>query len=352
MTAVRSQRVIVGAILVLACAVGLWLQWAVLVAIGAGVGITSVLTFLLRFPTSATWQDVDVPARLSRGDEGSVGIRVDSLPRAGRWLSAANHATGERVFVDADAPSSQLSWQVDTSKRGMAMIGPTVLEANDPFGLRRRVFATRAQTVVLIVPKVDPVELPETFRLGPDDTEARVRGSEAFESLREYVTGDPLKLVHWKASARAGELMVRRTVDTHVPRVMVILDVDYRSYNRPGSLFRNVDEQAFERAVDLAASLCWAACTPEHRVLLATNGPDSVDIDVDLRDRESALDWLAMVDTSEEVGVGNSRLALLVRDSEPGGIVFVSGPIEENSQSLIDSLQRFGPLTVRRVSPS
>lgn len=348
----RAQRAVVGAILVLACGVGLWLQWAVLVAIGTGVGVAALLVFLLRFPASASWQDVDVPTRLARGDEGTVRIRVDCLPGAGRWLSAANHATGERAFVLDAAVSSDLSWPVDTSKRGITLIGPTVLEATDPFGMRRRVFATREQTVVLIVPKVSPVELPETFRLSPDDAESRVRGSEAFESLREYLTGDPLKLVHWKASARAGELMVRRTVDTHIPRVMVILDVDYRSYNRPGTLFRNVDEQAFERAVDLAASLCWAGCTPAHRVLLATNGPDGVDIDVDLRDRESALDWLAMVETSEDVAVGNHRLALLVRDSGPAGVVFVSGPIEENSQPVIDSLHRYGQVTVRRVSPS
>ena len=348
----RSQGVIITAIVAVACAVGVWLQWAVLVAIGLGVGVAAVCALLLRFPATARWTDVETPVRLSRNDEGAIRLRVDCTPNAGQWLSAANAETGERVFINSAASSITLSWRVDTSVRGVRPTGPTVLEATDPLGLRRRIYATREQSSVLIVPKVTPMDVPEILQLGQDEAESRMRGADAFESLREYVTGDPLKLIHWKASARAGELMVRRTVDTHVPRLLVILDVDERSYNRPGALFQNLDEQAFERAVDLAASVCWYGCTPSHRVLLTTNGPDSTQVDIDVRDRDSALDWLATVQPSSDVTVGNHRVGILVADGQARGAVFVSGPFPNVSGPLIEGLRASVPLVVHRVDPS
>ena len=348
----RSQGVVVCAIVGLTCAVGLWLQWAILIAIGAGVGAAAIGTLLLRFPATAEWTDVEVPVRLSRNDAGAIRLRVDSTPQAGHWLSAASSETGDRAYVDSGESSAELNWPVDTSKRGLRLAGPTVLEATDPLGIRRKVFATREQSSVLIVPKVTPLEVPEVFDIGQDDAESRIRGADAFESLREYVTGDPLKLIHWKASARAGELMVKRTVDTHVPRLLVVLDVDERSYSRPGALFQNLDEQAFERAVDLAASVCWFGCTPAQRVLLVTNGTDGTQIDIDARDRESALDWLATVQPCDDVTVGNHRLALLALESQARGVAFVSGPIHHVSHPLIESLERFVPVVVRRVDSS
>lgn len=348
----RSQGVIVAAIVVLACGVGAWLQWAVLLAIGIGVGVAAVGSLMLRFPTTASWTELESPARLSRNDEGAIRLRVLCAPQAGHWLSAAHTETGERVYVDSEVSSDELSWPVDTSKRGVRLAGPTVLEATDPLGLRRRVYATREQSSVLIVPKVSPLDVAEVVQLGQDDAESSMRGADAFESLREYVTGDPLKLIHWKASARAGELMVRRTVDTHVPRVLVILDVDERSYSRPGALFQNLDEQAFERAVDLAASVCWHGCTPSQRVLLTTNGSDSTRVDIDVRDRESALDWLATVQPCDDVTVGNHRLRLLAAESQARGAVVVSGPIPHPSTPLIDSLRLSVSVVVHRVDPS
>jgi uncharacterized protein (DUF58 family) len=348
----RSQRLIVSATVILSCAVGLWLHWAVLVAIGIGVGVAALSTLLLRFPETAAWTDLQLPARLSRNDEGAVVIGVRCSPRAGRWLSAAVSTTGERVFVDPAAQTTELSWPVDTSKRGMQVTGPTVLEAADPLGLRRRVFGTREQSLVLIVPKVSPVDSLESVQMSPDEEESRVRGSDAFESLREYLTGDPLKLVHWKASARAGELMVRRNVDTHIPRLLVILDVDAHSYDYPEVLFHKLDEQAFERSVDLAASLCWHACTPSQRVMLVTNGPDSSMIDVDIRDRDSALDWLATVQPCDNAGVGNHRLAMIVREKQPHRVLFVTGPIKHVSRSAVENLSQLASVTVQRVSSS
>jgi uncharacterized protein (DUF58 family) len=49
-------------------------------------------------------------------------------------------------------------------------------------------------------------------------------GAITFDTLREYVIGDELRHVHWRTSARVGELMVREHVDTSPARIVVLLD--------------------------------------------------------------------------------------------------------------------------------
>ena len=111
-------------------------------------------------------------------------------------------------------------------------------------------------------------------------------------------------MMHWRSSARAGKLMVRRMVDTTVPWLLVVLDVNARAYDRDGAIFEDFDAPAFEESVDTAASWAWWACGPQQRVLLTTTrwrSPTSVEVTA--RTRESALDWLAVVATPPDAGV-------------------------------------------------
>ena len=68
----------------------------------------------------------------------------------------------------------------------------------------------------------------------------------AFHAMREYVRGDDLRHVHWRSSARAGQLHVRQYHDSRRSRALVLLDDDAAAYPGP---------DAFELAVSLAASV-------------------------------------------------------------------------------------------------
>ncbi len=52
----------------------------------------------------------------------------------------------------------------------------------------------------------------------------------AFHALREYVPGDDLRHVHWRSSAKAGELLVRQYHETHRGHVTVLVDGARASY--------------------------------------------------------------------------------------------------------------------------
>ncbi|WAP51190.1 DUF58 domain-containing protein [Arthrobacter sp. ATA002] len=84
----------------------------------------------------------------------------------------------------------------------------------DLFGLSRRQHTLGATDSLVVAPAPRP--LPRTLLGGPRGTEGSVssprRGSPSEDdvSTREYRPGDPMRRVHWAATARHGELMVRQ----------------------------------------------------------------------------------------------------------------------------------------------
>jgi uncharacterized protein (DUF58 family) len=225
------------------------------------------LTFGFRFPRSAQWHDVSVPARVVRGDEASITVGVTVPSGSTTWVSAVDHDGRHRGWLPDGERVADLSWPIDTSRRGVFPGGPSRLEAQDPFGIRRRTLAIRQPMPVLVVPRIHPVSTISVTQSGEGDESADQAGSDQFHSLREYVVGDPMKMVHWRSSARVGKLMVRRMVDTTVPWLLVVLDVNARAYDVAGALFADFDAAAFEDTVDTTA-LDWlaviAATDPEH----------------------------------------------------------------------------------------
>ncbi len=113
-----------------------------------------------------------------------------------------------------------------------------------------------ASTRVWVRPKVHPiVAVPVGLSRSMDGRIDRVpHGSITFAALREYVIGDDLRHVHWRTSARVGELMVREHVDTSLPRVVLLVDDRISAHSSDG-----LAESTFEAVCEAAASVVVAA---------------------------------------------------------------------------------------------
>ena len=147
---------------------------------------------------------------------------------------------------------SAVDYPVPTDRRGVVEIGPLTVTRIDPLalaGTRRRYGGTAR---VWVHPRVHPlVAVPVGIARSLDGRIDRVpHGSITFDALREYVLGDELRRVHWRTSARVGELMVREYVDTSLPRMVVLLDARARGYPEP---------ERFEDTCEAAASVLVAA---------------------------------------------------------------------------------------------
>jgi uncharacterized protein (DUF58 family) len=327
-------------------AVGVLLGWLEVEAVGIGLLALLAVPALLRRPSAATWSDVSVPRRVIRGDDAAVVVAV-SVPRGSTaWVSAVDDAGTDRTWLPDGVRHGELRWPIDTSHRGLFPGGPSRLETADPFGLSRRVLARREPSPVLVVPRVHGLDATGAWLRGDDGDAAEREGSDQFHSLREYVVGDPMKMIHWPSSAHAGKLMVRRMVDTTIPWLLLVLDVNDRAYDRAAALFADFDATAFEESVDTCASWAWWSCGPKQRVLLTTTALSGPSAEVTSGTRESALDMLALVQPSPAPECGPGRVAAMARRQGVGQLVLVTGRRTETSAAWVANWRRTVPVSV------
>ncbi|NIK60470.1 DUF58 domain-containing protein [Kribbella shirazensis] len=160
-----------------------------------------------------------------------------------------------RFVVDRVSPNWRrtVSYPVKSDVRGLFQVGPLMLTVADPFGLveTSRNF-TRSQ-YLLVTPRVH--RLPDV-RLGADRAgsgENRPRAiaaaGEEDATVREYRDGDDLRRVHWRSTARRGELMVRREEQPWQSRCALFLDARTISHHGHGP------SSSLEWAVSAAASI-------------------------------------------------------------------------------------------------
>jgi uncharacterized protein (DUF58 family) len=147
--------------------------------------------------------------------------------------------------------TTEVTYPVPTERRGVVSLGPLRVGRRDPFGLARVQRAFGDTGKVWVYPKLHPMAaVPAGSTRNLDGLAEKVpHGSITFDTLREYVIGDDLRHVHWRTSARIGELMVRERVDTSRPRLAVLVDDRAAVYR----------DDSFEEVCEAAASIVAAA---------------------------------------------------------------------------------------------
>jgi uncharacterized protein (DUF58 family) len=139
------------------------------------------------------------------------------------------------------------------------------LTIEDPFGLARASVAQGEPQALVVYPRL--VELDRLFSEGgshaQDGRRLLLRRPTGYElhSVREYVEGESLRKVHWRSTARRGQLMVKELEDAPRDEVAVLLDGDARM----GA------GEAFEVAVRAAGSILRAHRRAGRRCALVVN---------------------------------------------------------------------------------
>lgn len=143
-------------------------------------------------------------------------------------LSVPSLAAGGRHTEHFDVP---------TSARGIVRVGPATSVQGDPLGLARRRVRWTGVVELVVHPRTTPIatlgfglvrDLEGTL------TEHRSSSDLAFHALREYQPGDDRRHIHWRSSARSGQLQVRQYLDTRRSHVTVVVDTELESYAEPG----------------------------------------------------------------------------------------------------------------------
>ena len=215
------------------------------------------------------------PNRLHVGGEGRVDLAlVNEGSRRTPQVSVTDvfddGRRAARFLLPPLAPgaSARAAYRIPTTRRGRFRVGPLAVTASDPFGLARRRWALGGLGDVTVCPRVHDIVAPSQpggrLLAAVESVRARALASETgeeFLTLRAYELGDDLRRVHWRSTARTGELMVRQDEAQWRARAVVVLDVRAEAH----------DTNSFELAVEATASVVERLTRMRRRVEVMTS---------------------------------------------------------------------------------
>lgn len=135
----------------------------------------------------------------------------------------------------ATGGTSRYEYHLRSAQRGQFRIGPVTAEFTDPFGLSLHRQAIDDGDTLTVTPAA--VVLPATGLAGARGndgvtaTRTRANPSDDDVMTREYRHGDPMRRVHWAATARHGALMVRQEESVTTPEATIILDHRFGAFS-------------------------------------------------------------------------------------------------------------------------
>ncbi|MGW1492865.1 DUF58 domain-containing protein [Streptomyces sp. NPDC002402] len=294
------------------------------------------------------------PARVPAGSEARVHLRMDNVSRLPTGLLMLQdhvpYVLGPRPRFVLDRVEAggrrEVSYRVRSDLRGRYPLGPLQLRLSDPFGMCELTRSFSAFDTLTVIPRTEP--LPAVRLAG----ESSGYGDGRHRSLalagdddvipRNYRYGDDLRRVHWRSTARYGELMVRREEQPQRARCTVLLDTRRIAYEGAGP------DSAFEWAVSGAASALVHMLERGFSVRLLTDTGSSVPAEgadgFAGSTQESAdsaglmMDTLAVVDHSD--GAGLSRSYDVLRGGNEGLLLAFFGDLDEEQATLAARMRR------------
>jgi uncharacterized protein (DUF58 family) len=266
----RGWGVLAGAVILLGAGFRFGYPDLALLGAAAAVAFACAVGFAWWRPRLIVDRVAD-PDRVARGEPARMTLTVRNTSR----LRAANLLATDRCGgTDVPVPLLRLrpgrdttvDYPVPTYRRGVVPVGPLRVTRGDPLGLISLARTYGDPATVWVHPRIHLLRaVPAGMARSLDGRIDKVpHGTITFDSLREYVVGDELRRVHWRSSAKVGELMVREQLDTSEPTIVVLLDD--RAAAHPE--VRDGTAESFETACEAAASIVAAAVREDLPVSL------------------------------------------------------------------------------------
>jgi uncharacterized protein (DUF58 family) len=277
---------------------------------------------------------------LQQGEETAVSITVTNnrgwpIP----WIffedyhpaGFARSGQNKRLAVLMPGRSVTLNYRLECPVRGYHRVGPLLMESGDLFGLQKRFRTGERQEYVSVLPTIAYIEtfnIASKRPMGPVRISNRIyQDPTRINSIREYVPGDPLNTIHWKATARTGSLHVKTFEPSSVVGGTLILDLHEESY------LPEKKEERIELAITTTASIAYLLQMSGEQVGMITNARDAAEVakyEVEMQQRLSRED----ADESVEGEDASTRIS-------PLSVATARTPIQ--AQKIAENLARVLP---------
>jgi len=308
-----------------------------LVRIGALLVILPLVSLLIarrsRYRLSCT-RRLD-PPRVPAGHPAVATARLENVSRIRTAVLLAEDTTPyslgsrPRFVLDEIEPGGhrELTYQIRSDARGRFTIGPLRIRVADAFGLVEISKSFSTTSTLVVTPRI--YELPRAAApsswLGEGDGGMRTISAigEDDAAPRAYQDGDGLRRVHWRSTARYGQLMVRREEHQWRNSASVFLD-SRRSAHSAGS-----PSATFEFAVSAAASIGAHLAGEGFRARLITGAGEVAPRGTF---QDTLLDMLAVISPSHDIGFLPGTTAL----ADAGGqLIAVLGRLSADDARLL-----------------
>jgi uncharacterized protein (DUF58 family) len=237
--------------------------------------------------------------------------------------------------------ASSVAYTVRADVRGRFEVGPLVIRLTDPFGLCELSRSFPSVDHLVVIPQVytlPMVRLAGEYA-GTGESHARsvaVHGDDD-AATREYRYGDDLRRVHWRSTARTGELMVRREEQPWESRATILLDTRAGAHRGEGPT------ASFEWAVSAVASIAEHLGHAAYKVRLVADA--NVDIVNTSGGDTAIMDYLAEVQPNQRGELADS-VEQIRRHSDGGLVIAVLGLLTPAHAELLGTLRRSGTTCV------
>ncbi len=227
----------------------------------AGETVTLELSVTNRKPLPLSWLRIE--------DECSTNLTVLDA----ELLPSSQPTVGHLTSLLALRWYERVRWRIHLrgDARGYYHLGPARLSSGDLFGIFRRRASLERQDTLIVYPRMYSLEalgLPSKDPFGDSRAPLRIfEDPSRTVGIRDYGAGDPLRRVHWKATARRQQLQVRVYEPATHLQLIICLNVATLAYEWQGMI-----PELLEQTVSVAASLAAYGAEHKYQVGLVANG--------------------------------------------------------------------------------
>ncbi len=234
---------------------------------GLMIGILLISALICRLVLAGLQVKRVIPEYVAVGQNAT--IRYDFFNEKRFWPSlsvglaeldgaeAFTHQPQAYMLHVAAGKSASAPINVVPKRRGLHKLTNFQISTSFPFGFVKRALMGRSDDAILIYPAIGAVSprllsLCRSAERGGANMKPRRNGADEFYGVKEFRLGENPRWIHWKRSARTGELVSKEMVQISPPRLLILVDTFIESLTL-------AEHAAVEKTIAMAASLASGA---------------------------------------------------------------------------------------------
>ncbi|TQI71049.1 uncharacterized protein (DUF58 family) [Gramella sp. Hel_I_59] len=219
--------------------ISFWVDWLYSITwiISMILAIATLLDIIALYSGKAVLAERILPEKFSNSDPNQVILKLRNnyrFPVTAEVIDEVPLQFQKRDFLKSKKLGSRseekLEYQLIPLERGEYIFGNLNIYISSKLGLVRRRYITGKEQSVKVYPsfvqmkKLDFLALDQKINLQGMKRIRRIGHTMEFEQIKEYVRGDDVRTINWKATAKQNALMVNQFQDERSQPVYIIID--------------------------------------------------------------------------------------------------------------------------------